>query len=159
MSRTSRNSQRKNTRQTRRRLPNSRSSSLGVFQQKIIVSFMEMLITLKLFHWKTYSYPAHKATDELYGQLSEHMDKFMEVLMGKSGVRTDFTHRQKHVRLIDLNTADQLRTRIQKYKNELISMDNEPSLKGMMNGDLFTVRDEILADCNQFLYLLSLNQK
>lgn len=140
---------------TKRHNPKSSSSSLGTFQKNITVSFMEMLMMLKLFHWKTYSYPTHKATDELYEKLNGHMDHFMEVLMGKSGVRTDLT-RQKHIKLLDLSTPDQLITRIKQYKSMLVNMDKEPALSSMSNSDLFSLRDEILADCNQFLYLMSL---
>ena len=40
------------------------------FQEEITCKFLEMLIMVKLYHWKTYSYAQHKATDELYTNLN-----------------------------------------------------------------------------------------
>ena len=34
-------------------------------QQRIVTMFLQMLNTVKLYHWKTSSYAQHKATDEL----------------------------------------------------------------------------------------------
>ena len=33
--------------------------------ENIVIMFLRMLNTVKLYHWKTISYPQHKATDEL----------------------------------------------------------------------------------------------
>ena len=41
--------------------------------------FLEMLNTVKLYHWKTYSYATHEATDKLYKELNEYIDEFIEV--------------------------------------------------------------------------------
>ena len=63
------------------------SSSAQPFQQEITVKFMEMLMMVKLYHWKTHSFATHKATDELYAKLNEHIDTFIEVLLGKTEIR------------------------------------------------------------------------
>jgi hypothetical protein len=44
---------------TRRKLPSNKYS-----QQKIVTMFLQMLNTIKLYHWKTFSHSEHKATDE-----------------------------------------------------------------------------------------------
>ena len=44
---------------------------------------------------------------------------------------------------------------MEKYKKYLIDLDNNSFLKKMSNADLYTIRDEILASINQFLYLLT----
>ena len=36
----------------------------------IVETFMGMLNMVKLYHWKTYSYAKHQATDELYKKLN-----------------------------------------------------------------------------------------
>ena len=46
-------------------------SSAPKFQQEITVKFMEILMMIKLYHWKTHSYSTHKATDELYSKLND----------------------------------------------------------------------------------------
>ena len=52
-----------------------------------------MLLMIKLFHWKTFNYALHKASDEIYEKINEHMDRFrfMEVLLGKSNIRMNFS--------------------------------------------------------------------
>jgi hypothetical protein len=129
-------------------------SGLPHFQKEITVLFFEMLMMVKLFHWKTHSYATHKATDDLHGKLNEHIDHFIEVLLGKSGTRIDLTH-QKSIRLIDLSNPANLRKEIEYYKSYLVGLENHKALQTMSNTDLFNIRDEILGDLNQFLYLLT----
>jgi DNA-binding ferritin-like protein len=116
--------------------------------------FLEVLLMVKLYHWKTYSYATHKATDELYGKLNEHIDRFVEILLGKTEKRIDFMN-VKSIKLIDLNSAEQLKMKIDKFKGYLVNLNNNKAMKLMGNMDLLTVRDEILGDLNQFLYLLT----
>ena len=131
------------------------SSSVVSFQKEITIKFLEMLLMVKLFHWKTHSYATHKATDDLYGKLNENVDQFMEVLLGKSGIRTDLM-KQKSIKLIDLNSSDVLKREIESFKSYLVSLEQNPGMKTMSNTDLFNIRDEILGNLNQFLYLLTL---
>jgi hypothetical protein len=125
------------------------------FQQKITVIFMEMLIMIKLFHWKTMSYATHKATDDLYSKMNENIDNFIEILLGKTGKRTNLTN-QKRIRLIDLSSQDALKREIEKFKNYLVELNENQFMKQMSNTDLYNIRDEILGNLNQFLYLLTL---
>ena len=121
-------------------------------EEKIITKlFLEILLMIKLFHWKTSSYATHKATDELYSSLNENIDKFIEVLLGKSGTRIDLTN-IKTISLIDLNSQEQLKSKINYFKHYLNKLTNN---KKMNSSDLLNIRDEILADLNQFLYLLT----
>lgn len=130
------------------------SSNLSAFQKEITVVFFEMLLTVKLFHWNTYSHSAHKATDELYGELNSHMDEFIEVLLGKSGTRIDFGN-QKTIQLNNLKNLDQLVSKVNNFKSYLVGLSNHKGLSTMTNSDLLNIRDEILADMNKFLYLLT----
>ena len=130
------------------------SASSNNFEKQVTVTFLEMLLMVKLFHWKTYSYATHKATDELYDSLNEHMDKFIEVLLGKTGNRIDLLNNKK-ISLIDLSSPEQLKTRVEGFKSYLVSLTNNRALLNMSNTDLLNIRDEILGDLNQFLYLLT----
>jgi len=136
----------KNTSTTRSLLQN--------FQKEITINFLEVILMIKLYHWKTYSYATHKATDELYSKLNEHMDRFIEILLGKTQLRTDLM-KQKSIKLEDLNSPEKLAKRIDSFKGYLVDLNNNKAMKLMGNMDLLTVRDEILGDLNQFLYLLS----
>jgi hypothetical protein len=124
------------------------------FQTEITTIFLEILLMVKLFHWKTTSYATHKATDELYSSLNENIDKFIEVLLGKTNSRIDLMNKNT-IRLMDLNSQEVLREKIQHFKSYLINLDENVFLKQMSNSDLFNIRDEILGDMNKFLYLLT----
>jgi hypothetical protein len=132
----------------------NRNSSLVDFQKQITVVFLEILLLIKLYHWKTHSYATHKATDNLYSKLNGNMDSFMEILLGKTGIRIDLTS-HKNIRLIDLTSQDSLKREIEAFKGYLVSLNNNKAMKTMSNTDLFNIRDTILGDMNQFLYLLS----
>lgn len=133
---------------------NQSSSSLATFQKQITIVFLEMLMMVKLFHWKTHSYATHKATDELYEKLNENIDHFIEVLLGKTGSRIDLMN-QKSISLIDLNSQEKLKAKIMSLKSYFVELDNNKALSTMSNSDLFNIRDEILGNLNQFMYLLT----
>lgn len=133
---------------------NSAESAIVSFQKDITVIFFEFLLMIKLFHWKTHSYATHKATDELYSSFNEHMDKFIEVLLGKTGSRIDLKNVTK-ISLTDLNNQEQLVQKVNGFKNYLVNLTTSKALSSASNTDLLNIRDEILGDMNQFLYLLT----
>ena len=124
------------------------------FEKEITLVFLEMILMVKLFHWKTHSYATHKATDELYASLNENMDKFVEVLLGKTGSRINLTG-QSTITLIDLDSQEKLKSKIDSFKSYLVSLTNNKIISSMTNTDLLNIRDEILGDLNKFLYLLT----
>jgi len=131
-----------------------RDNSLETFEKQITCLFLEMLMMVKLFHWKTTSYATHKATDELYEKLNENIDEFIEILLGKTNSRINLT-KNKKIRLIDLSSPNELKREVEKFKNYLVDLNKNSVMKKMSNTDLFNVRDTILGHLNQFLYLLS----
>ena len=137
-----------------RKIRYSTSSSLSEFQKEITVVFLEILLMVKLYHWKTTSYATHKATDELYTKLNANIDSFIEVLLGKTGLRTDLMG-NKNIRLVDLSSIDSLKREIEAFKGYLVSLNDNAAMKKMSNTDLYNIRDTILGDMNQFLYLLT----
>ena len=105
---------------------------------------LEMLMFIKIYHWKTNSYSSHKATDELYERLNKNMDKFVEIWLGKNG-KTLKPNMNISVKYLSNNN------RLIKIVNVFIK-----HLEGLkIDGDLQTVRDDIVGDLNQFIYLLS----
>ena len=131
------------------------ASSLAAFESNIVCKFLEMLNNIKLYHWKTYSYATHKATDELYASLGVNIDKFVEVLLGKAQNRIKL--RTKSIPVKDMNSPQEFKREIDSYKSYLVGLSNNKALGagGMTNSDLLNIRDEILADLNQFLYLFT----
>lgn len=132
----------------------SSSGSLSEFQKEIASVFLEMLLMVKLFHWKTTSYATHKATDELYLKLNANIDSFIEILLGKSGSRIDLMSKS-NIRLVDLSSQESLKRKIDEFKSYLVRLNDNKALQTMSNSDLFNIRDTILGDMNQFLYLLT----
>jgi DNA-binding ferritin-like protein len=83
---------------TKTRRLNSKNNNYS--QQNIVTIFLQMLNTVKLYHWKTSSYAQHKATDELYTNLNLNIDNFVEIMLGKTGGRVNLTG-QKTLPLLD----------------------------------------------------------
>ena len=110
--------------------------------------FFEMLLMVKLFHWKTHNFSTHKATDELYASLNEHMDSFIETLLGQNGDRINLMNK-KTINLVDLNSTVILKKKVEQFKHYLTNITT-------LSSDLLNIRDEILGDMNKFLYLLTL---
>ena len=142
------------TNKAKRTISNRSKGSLTSFEKEIVVKFLELSNTVKLYHWKTMSYATHKATDELYAKIGANMDSFVEVLLGKRGDRVHL-EKIKHISLKDFNHVSDFKREIEKFKSYLVSLDTKPALMSMSNSDLFNIRDELLANLNQFLYLLT----
>ena len=119
-------------------------------KQQIVIMFLQMLNTVKLYHWKTSSYAQHKATDELYANLNTNIDTFVETMLGKTGDRVNLTG-VKSLPLLDYSNLSSFKQEIEKYKQFLINM----KLNATNNSDLLNIRDEILGNLNQFTYLLT----
>ena len=137
-----------------RRRHSTGSSSLAAFQKEIAVVFLEMLMMVKLYHWKTTSYATHKATDDLYTKLNGNIDSFIEILLGKSGSRIDLMS-NKHIKLVDLSSQESLKREVEAFKGYLVGLNDNKAMLSMSNTDLFNIRDTILGDLNQLLYLLT----
>jgi DNA-binding ferritin-like protein len=120
----------------------------------IVRVFLEMLNNIKLFHWKTRSYAQHKATDELYENMNEKVDRFIETLLGKDESRIKLL--KKRVELLDAKNTHEFKSRIYEYRDFLIDMNDIFDSK--KDSDILSIRDDILSDINQFLYLLTFNK-
>ena len=137
-----------------RKYSGSRSNTYS--ENEIVLKFIEMLNIVKIYHWKTLSYPQHKATDELYESLNGRVDEFMETMLGKTGKRFNLTS-TKHIPFYDYTNVQKFKQCIEMFKVYLINMSNAAYFKKPENSDLLNIRDEILGDLNKFTYLLTLN--
>ena len=124
------------------------------FEKEIVVNFLSLLNTVKVYHWKTYSYSTHQAADELYSDLNTQIDRFVEVLLGKMGGRVDLTV-VKNIPIYNYTNNKDMEKYISKFKQYLIELNSNKVMNIMGNSDLYNIRDEILGDLNQFLYLLT----
>ena len=118
----------------------------------IVSKFLTYQNQIKILHWQTTSYAEHKTLDGLYGDLSGHIDEFVETFMGKYGrilAQNNFTLTLENYK----NMSPQgLMIDIENYLiNELPNM-----LDAKKDSDLLNIRDEMLGSVNQTKYLLTL---
>ncbi len=121
-------------------------------KDKIVRAFMELQNMIKIYHWNTHSYAEHKATDELHERLGENIDKFVETMLGKDSSRIE--HLSRNISLQSLKSKTSLREKMFVYRRFLMGMNK--CFDSSADSDLLNIRDEILGDINQFLYLLTL---
>ena len=128
-----------------------------VRRSKMSAEIVHLMLTLrnqvKLYHWQTMSYPRHKATDDLVGKLDESIDKFVEVYIGKYG-RPKLTGKSSTIHL--RNFHDKQGPALLTEAVDWMTHDLPKKLKPT-DTDLLNIRDEILADLNQTLYLFTLH--
>lgn len=125
-------------------------------ENEIVLKFIQMLNIIKIYHWKTLSYPEHKATDELYESFNGRMDEFVETMLGKTGKRFNLSS-VKHIPFYDYTNVAKFKQCIETFKIYLVNMSNASYFKNHGNSDLLNIRDEILGDLNKFTYLLTLH--
>lgn len=96
-------------------------------------------------------YSRHKATDHLVSKLDDSIDKFVEVYIGKYG-RPNLNSKTGRITLRNFNDKEApvlLKQAIDWMTHKL------PMLLKKTDTDLLNIRDEILADLNQTLYLFT----
>jgi hypothetical protein len=120
----------------------------------IVKTFLEILNAIKLFHWKTKSYSQHRSTDELYEKLSVQIDRFIEVLMGKTQKRIDMVEHK--MKLYDFDDEEVFQHKLFEFRQFL--MDLSTIFHPKRDSDLFTIRDDMLESVNQFLYMITLSE-
>lgn len=128
-----------------------RNNYANASKSHLVRVFLEMLNMVKLYHWKTHSYAQHKATDDLYSSLNADVDKFIEVLLGKDPKRIKMM--EKKIDLIDPVNVTDFKSRIYEYREFLTDMNVH--FNETRDSDLLSIRDDLLADINQFLYLMT----
>jgi hypothetical protein len=125
-------------------------------KSEIVQVFLETLTSIRLYHWKTKSYSQHKATDQLYEELEEKVDEFVEVMQGK------MMHQNRVQWMNDQIKADTPETK-KGMVNQLLEFNRKmQNLDGIFSpqkdSDILSIRDDIMALVNRFLYLFSFDE-
>lgn len=118
---------------------------------KYISNFLTILSQLKVYHWQTERYSEHQAFGGAYEAISDLVDKFVEVYMG----RYDRIFSPNESDNLDIYNIDSLQPavfikNVRTYLEELNLPDRETDT------DLLNIRDEILAEIDKLSYLLTL---
>lgn len=147
----------KKSKQTLRKTRKNRVGS-SVSQKSfddVLKCMLETLMSIKLYHWNTFSYSTHKATDEIYGSLSDNMDKYAEVMIGKSN--GEYRINMKDFKCLKVESIVNNKSMENKIKCLIRDLNKFHSkLKSDNYSDILNIRDEIVSDLNKFLYLLTL---
>jgi DNA-binding ferritin-like protein len=139
---------------TRKKKGNRSSVNQKSFDN-MLKCMLETLMSIKLYHWNTYSYSTHKATDDIYGSLSDNMDKYAEIMIGKSNGKyrikmSDF----RNLKVDSIGNNKAMENKVKKLISDLNKFHS--GLESVEYSDVANVRDEIVADLNKFLYLITL---
>jgi len=106
---------------------------------------------LRVYHWQTTSYSRHTAFGEAYSDLTDLIDSFMEIYMGKYGrVAIEDGEKIDLYNLGELGLNDYLTT----VTDFLVQFSE--TLDQNKDTDLLNLRDEMLAVINKLKYLLTL---
>jgi hypothetical protein len=107
---------------------------------------------LKLYHWQTKIYSRHKAVDKVLEALDTTIDSFVEIYIGKYG-RQKLSASQATLKLHNLTDAGATNL----CKSAAIYLQKQ-LVKGLTaaDSDLINIRDEMLGEMHQLLYLFTL---
>ncbi len=114
--------------------------------------FLQLRNQIKLYHWQTKVYSRHIATDKILQTLDTSIDSFVEIYIAKYG-RPRLSGKNTSILLHNLTEAGATR-----MIHAAIKYIQGPLSKRLQinDTDLFNIRDEIVADLNQLLYLFTL---
>jgi len=114
--------------------------------------FLNLRDQIKLYHWQTRVYSRHIATDKILENLEKSIDSYVEVYIGKYG-RPKVSGKNAIITLHNLSEAGAVR-----LVNSAIKYLQGPLTKTLKpnDTDLMNIRDEMVSDLNQLLYLFTL---
>ena len=118
----------------------------------IVTDLLQMQNQLRIFHWQTKSYAAHKALGKAYENLDELIDTFIETALGRT--EAVFSDGNIDIKLFDIKTLD-VCTALETYKEFLIAI--AVKVNSETDSDLLNIRDEMLGVINHTCYLLKLS--
>lgn len=115
---------------------------------KLTMNLLNHQIVLKLFHFQTELYGAHKASDAYLEKYSQTMDKFLEIAQGIYGKIT--------LKKYTLTGSSHTDENIIKHLDGMITLLRE-KIDDVLEEytDLINVRDELVGDAEQLKYLLT----
>lgn len=134
---------------------NNKKRSSKYSPNKFIQHTMDYLASIKLYHWTTKSYQAHKSTDKLHSKLQDLMDSYVETSLGhdicnKKTLRTSI----KKVHIKQLNNNRDLHKYTRVYKQHMKNIRQELERKNA--DEIITIIDEIIGELDVLSYLNTL---
>lgn len=115
-------------------------------KSSIAKTFFEILHSIKLYHLKI---AQKKVANELHEKLSGETDRFIELLMGKKPDRIQIVED-----MMQTYEFDNIKDKIFEFRQFLIDLNR--ILHTKKDGDLLSVRNEMLESVNRILALFTL---
>jgi len=115
---------------------------------EIVKFFFTLQLNIKLYHWNTTSFARHKASDEFGEKLLGLVDRFVEVFIGRYQAKPNLSNIKIDSAFLTDEGSENLLIKSRKYLEDLSNI--------IKDTDLLTIRDELLSEVNQTLYLYQL---
>ena len=131
-------------------MPQSPKKSGNIIGQ-IALKFTIMRDSMKFYHWSTKVFARHLESDKFVDNLTLKMDRFIEVMQGVHNKRAIVPSKMVSIKK---HTDSSIVNELNSFKQFLIN-EIPKHVKG--NTDLMNIRDDILADVNNTLYLFTFN--
>jgi hypothetical protein len=116
--------------------------------------FLHLRNQIKLYHWQTRVYARHIATDQILEKIEKNIDSFVEIYIGKYG-RPRLTGTNASFTLHNLTEAGAVR--LIKASVKYLQGPLSKTLRATTDSDLINIRDEMIGDLDQLLYLFTLH--
>jgi len=115
---------------------------------EVVQEFFKHQLIIKLFHFQTQKYGAHKTSDKYLSKFLETYDTFLETAQGIYG-RVSVKQCNLSIDTVDDTSIFQLLDAFSKFLSNIENTHN------IVNTDLLNLRDEMLGATDQFKYLLT----
>ena len=115
---------------------------------KITQFFFTLQLLNKVYHWNTQSYARHMATDRFNVTMQTTIDKFMEVFIGRYQLKPIVSNVELKAKYLTDEGIKEYLIKGKKYIQQLETI--------IADSELLNIRDELLAEINQTLYLFEL---
>jgi len=119
---------------------------------KFLEAYFRLQLHLQMFHWQSPRFSQHKTMQELRESLDQHVDEFVEVYQGLVGRRIRWSSSSCLIPVGNTSLTC-IRKEIKTFLRFLSSPDSDSWLP--QDSSLLNIRDEIMADLQQGLYLLT----
>jgi hypothetical protein len=115
---------------------------------EIVTFFFTLQMINKVYHWNTISFARHKATDGFNNKILDLIDRFVEIFIGNYNMKPVVNN----IYINDMYLSDDGIVELFIFtKKFLIKLD-----RYIDSSDLINIRDEMLSEVNQALYLFNL---
>ena len=134
--------------QTDPNLKTNQNSANRISLNRLCMNLLNHQIVMKLYHFQTELYGAHKASDAYISKYADTLDKFLEVAQGIYGKITLKKYSLSGTAHNDENIIKHINGMITYWRTKIDDVLAEYT-------DLINIRDELVADAEQLKYLLS----